>query len=164
MDAKKIAEKARKSISKFCIEECKAYCCRKGYLVLTTEEANLITKGKTKEFEEKGTLSRIKDKKYSLDLWNTEFSCPSLSKDFKCSIHKNPKRPQACKDFPLFIDGKTLKISPRCLAVRCGKLYPYIVKLLKEGYKLSEINPYADLEVNKMVIFEKHVQVFEVKK
>jgi len=155
MKAEIIAEKARKSISKFCTGECKAYCCRKGYLVLSSEEADLVTQSRTKEFEEKGILNKIRDGKYSLDLGNSEYTCPSLKKDFKCRIHKNPKRPLACKNFPLFLDEKTVKLSPRCLAVKCRKIYPYIVQLLRLGYKLAETNPYSDFEVNKMVIFEK---------
>ncbi len=48
MDAEQIAEKARKSISKFCYEECNAYCCRKGYLILNKDEVDVVTQGKKK--------------------------------------------------------------------------------------------------------------------
>ena len=44
MNAEKIANKARKSISKYCIDECHAYCCRKGYLVATPKEYRKITR------------------------------------------------------------------------------------------------------------------------
>ena len=36
--AERIANKARTCISEFCYEECNAYCCRKGYLILTEKE------------------------------------------------------------------------------------------------------------------------------
>jgi len=61
MDVEKIAKKARKSISKFCSEECRSYCCRKGYLVLTPSQADLVTQKKKKEYEDKKLLKGIKE-------------------------------------------------------------------------------------------------------
>lgn len=145
MNAEQIAEKARKSIGKYCIEECKAYCCRKGYLVLEENEVDTITQGKRKELEEKGRLKKIKDGRYSLYMGNSEFPCPSQGKDNKCMIYK--KRTQTCKDFPVFIEGKDIRLSPRCLAVRNGKLYPYERMFIAAGYKLMKCDEYGELEL-----------------
>ena len=49
-DIEQILDEARSSISKFCIEECKAYCCRKGHLTLTAKETDLITQNKLYNF------------------------------------------------------------------------------------------------------------------
>jgi Fe-S-cluster containining protein len=144
MDAEKIADKARKAIGKFCMEECKAYCCRKGYLNFGPESVDIICQGRKDELEEKKTLAKIKDGKYSLYLGNYDQPCPSL-KDYKCMIHKNPKRPLACKQFPVFLEGRTLRLSSRCLAVKQGLLYPYIKKILSLGYTISENHSYSDL-------------------
>jgi len=130
-DIKLILNEARKSISKFCIEECKAYCCRKGHLTLTAKEANLITQNKTKEFEKQGTIKKNKEV-FSLNLGK---SCPSL-KDFKCIIHKNPQRPLMCKQFPIFITEKSIRFSKGCAAVSKGLFYPYEKQFLNRGYKL----------------------------
>jgi len=81
---------------------------------------------------------------------NYDAPCPSL-KDFKCIIHKNPKRPLTCRQFPIFIDGNMIKLSPRCLAVKQGLIYPYISQLLKLGMKLSEENPFSDLDIEKTI-------------
>jgi len=137
MDAEKIARKARKSISRYCIEECKAYCCRKGYLVMSKLEADLITKKKLTSFEKSGNIKRMADGKFSLNLDFNDLSCPSL-KDFKCKVHKNISRPSVCKEFPLFLEGATIRLSSRCPAVRSGLLYPYIKRILLLGYKLQE--------------------------
>jgi Fe-S-cluster containining protein len=144
MDAEKIADRARNAIGKFCMEECKAYCCRKGYLNMGPESVDIITQGKRAELENNKTLTKINDNNYSLFLGNYNQPCPSL-KDFRCAIHKNPKRPEACRQFPVFIRGKTLSLSSRCLAVKQGLLYPYIKKILSLGYTLSENHPYSDL-------------------
>lgn len=146
MEAEKIIEEARNSIGTFCMEECKSYCCRKGYLVLTQEQVSLVSNSMRKELEDTKKLKLIMGK-YSLDL---SVTCPSL-KDYKCSIHTHENRPQACKDFPLFIDKKWIKLSPRCLAVKMNKLYPYIHQLLKLGYRLALSNPYSDSDFYKIV-------------
>lgn len=154
MDAETLAQKARKSISKFCIEECHAFCCRKGYLILKNDEVDLVTQNRKEELIQKGVLKKINDQEYSLNLTDNDMSCPSL-KDNQCLIHKNPKRPEACREFPLFLhDQNLVKLSPRCLAVKCNLFYPYICQFIRMGYKLSATNPYADLETTRMVIFE----------
>jgi Fe-S-cluster containining protein len=112
MDAETIAKKARASIGQYCMDECRAYCCRKGYLVLTLEQAKIITHDRVEEFLKTDALKRLENGRYSLNLGATPEGCPSL-KDYKCMIHKNKKRPQACKDFPVFLEGKSLKLSPR---------------------------------------------------
>src|SRR3989344_5575527 len=42
MNPETIAQQARKSISSYCINECKAYCCRKGFLVFSSKESSII--------------------------------------------------------------------------------------------------------------------------
>jgi len=143
-----IAEKARKSISRFCMEECRSYCCRKGYLNLDARNVDIVTQGRKKELEEKKILSKIDDANHSLYLGDVP--CPSL-KDYKCDIHKNNKRPIACKHFPLFIEGDTIKLSSRCLAVKQGLFYPYIHSLLKLGYKLSKTNSFSDFDFERIM-------------
>lgn len=147
MEAEAIAEKARKSISRFCIEECKSYCCRKGYLILDNSNIDLVVQGRKQELLDRKILIK-KEINYSLYLGDYEIPCPSLGKDFKCLIHKKPERPSACKQFPLFIEGNKLRLSPRCPAVKADMLYPYIARLLKMGYRLEEANPFSDFDVN----------------
>ena len=135
MNIERVVKEARKSISNFCIEECKAYCCRKGCLTLTSKEVDLITHGKTKEFEVSGTIVRKEGESYVLDLGR---SCPSL-KNFKCVIHNNPERPSICKEFPIFIKDRSISFSQGCPAVRKKLFYPYEKQFLKLGYKLTSL-------------------------
>lgn len=127
VSAEVIADNARNSISSYCFNECKSYCCRKGFLVLSLSQVKLLTNGK-----EDG-LKKISEDSYSLDL-SSNGGCPSLKED-KCVIHKNNDRPSACKEFPLFIweDG-SVKVSQRCPAVKDGLLYPYLAELKSKGY------------------------------
>jgi len=148
-EAEIIAEKARKSISRFCYEECKSYCCRKGYLNLDKNNVDLVTQGRKNELEAKKRLSKINENNYSLYIGDYSSPCPSL-KDHKCIIHKNPMRPLACKHFPLFLEKNIIKLSSRCLAVKQGMLYPYISRLLKLGYKLSKTNTFSDFDFEKV--------------
>lgn len=147
MDAEKIADEARNSISRYCIEECRSYCCRKGYLVITSEQADLILQGRRKEFEEKGVMKKIGENKYSLFLGNYDMTCPSLQKDYTCKVHKDPLRPKACQQFPLFLIGQTIRLSPRCPAVKENKLYPYVKQLLSLGYTYAKPNSFFDIEL-----------------
>ncbi|HII72491.1 TPA: YkgJ family cysteine cluster protein [Candidatus Woesearchaeota archaeon] len=133
MDAEKIAQKARRSIGMFCIEECRSYCCRKGYLVVDDSQLRLLTKYK-KDYTP--SIKPLADGKYSFFLGATDMPCPRLKPDFKCSAHRNKNRPSACKEFPLFIKGKEIILSHRCLAVRQGLLFPYVKQLEALGYKV----------------------------
>ena len=135
-----IAEEARNSLGKYCMEECKAFCCRKGFLPLKESEVDIITLGKREELLSKGVLKKNGDK-YSLDMRK---GCSAI-KDNKCQVYD--KRPKICRDFPLFIEGKIIMASPGCPAVREGKLYPYIKRLLMEGFKLSESDSFGELEL-----------------
>ena len=142
--AEKIANKARKSISKFCFEECMAYCCRKGYLVLTKYEVNKVTQGRKKELEKLELLTKLKDGNYSLNMGTPNFPCPSLQ-GYKCLVHKSLKRSKTCGDFPIFIQDDYVKLSPRCLAVKQDLFYSYIKQWLALGIKIKKDDPLADI-------------------
>ncbi len=130
-EAEKIADEARNSLGKYCIEECHAYCCRTGYLVLTEEELKKVLQGKDYKSETK----KLKQGKYSLYIGGKDKPCPSLNREFKCECYKD--RPQGCREFPLFFKGNEIILSNRCPAVREGKLYPYLARLHALGYKIN---------------------------
>lgn len=132
MDVNTVSNKARKFISKYCINECKSFCCRKGFLIITQKESDLITSGKTEEFEKSGIAIEIDEKSYALDLGK---GCPSF-KNSKCIIHTNPKRPKVCQDYPLFIEDKSIRFSEGCPAVRNKMFYSFEKQFLELGYKL----------------------------
>ena len=144
MDNERIANDARRSLSKYCYEECSAYCCRKGYLVLTEKEADIVTQGKKDEMIKEGRIKELKDGKYSMNL---SPNCPSLV-DNKCIIHKSHSRPKACKDFPLFLSTGEFMFSGRCPAVRQGKLIPYSYKLVRNGMKYIKPEDVCNVEVH----------------
>lgn len=142
--AEKLAVKARESISKYCFTECGAYCCRKGYLPMTAKQAKVVGGDEKNNLIEKGFLTKIEGGKYVLELWGDTQGCPRLD-GFKCTIHKNPDRPTACKEFPIFIWGKnTIRVSRRCPAVKEDLLYPYLAKFKLMGYELSYGSEAAD--------------------
>jgi len=143
--AEKIADEGRRSISSFCIEECKSYCCRKGYLVLNKKQVDAVVGEKKEMYKEQ--LKPLKNGKTSLFLGKSDKPCPSLREDFKCGIYTNPQRPKACSDFPLFFDHtqKLALFSPRCLAVQQNKLFPYAKRLQALGYEIAIVNEIVDL-------------------
>ena len=77
-------------------------------------------------------LVPINEKKYALGLKD---GCPSL-KNNQCVIHNNSKRPMTCKQYPIFIKDKNIRLSPNCLAVKNDLFYPYVHEFLKLGYKV----------------------------
>ncbi len=143
MDPENILKKAKKSISSFCIEECRSYCCRKGYLVLSRKELDLITDKKPGSW--KNQITELDDNRFSLFMGNSLHPCPALLPNFHCSIHKKRNRPKACKEFPVFLKGDTVYFSNRCLAVRQGLFYPYIYKLRSMGLKILFSDPLAEV-------------------
>jgi Fe-S-cluster containining protein len=141
--AQKLAVKARNSIGKYCYSECNAYCCRKGFILLKTKEARLLSGRNNKglnELKESGILTKTEKGKYVLDLSEKETGCPQL-KESKCTIHKDPDRPTACKEFPLFVwkkkGKKIIHLSGRCPAITSGILYPYIAKFKGMGFGID---------------------------
>lgn len=134
----RLAKKARESISDFCINECHAYCCRKGYLIVPENVANLMSgKNKEKLILEK-TLKELIDGKFSINFENSLGGCPSL-KDSKCLIHENKERSITCKDFPIFILGKKIKISNRCPAKKLNKFFKFEHEAKKLGYEIVDV-------------------------
>jgi Fe-S-cluster containining protein len=130
--SEKLAITARKSLSKYCYTECKAYCCRKGYLLLTAKEVKLIQNTHKKNLK----ITPTNKKKYIFNLGSNTNGCPNLQ-NYKCTIHKNPARPKACKEFPLFIwKNKTIMVTHACPAVKENKLYPYLAKFKTMKYKI----------------------------
>ncbi len=139
-----LAVMARKSIGEYCFSECDAYCCRKGYIVLNAHEADLLTDMK------KESMKMISDTEYLLELSLNKEGCARL-KDNKCVIHTNPHRPDACKNYPLFIrENKAIKVSNRCPAVNGELLYPYLAKFKLMGYSLV----YFDDHTTKIRVLE----------
>jgi hypothetical protein len=124
--AESLAISARESISSYCYNECLAYCCRKGYLLLSEKEVNLL------QMDIKNLVILPVDKRY---IFNLSKGCPNL-KEYKCIIHKNPERPKACKEFPLFICENTIVVTEDCPAVKQDMLYPYLAEFKARGYTL----------------------------
>ncbi|MBU0615231.1 MAG: YkgJ family cysteine cluster protein [Nanoarchaeota archaeon] len=145
MEIQRLLNKARRSISSYCINECKAYCCRKGYLVLTQKEHDLILKNSHEKVESLKLLKALPNNKFSLYMGNANLPCPSLL-DFKCTIHKSKNRPMVCHDFPIFIEDHEIRLSHRCPAVKEDLFYPYMARLKKLGYKIIVSSELMDSE------------------
>lgn len=143
MSGERIANKARKSISTFCMEECNAYCCRKGFLVMSEKEFNKVSGDKKEVVNALGRTTKLKNGTISMNL---EGGCPSL-KDNKCTIHKSSLRPKTCGDFPIYLKDKVAFFSPRCTAVKAGRLYPFMRALTQEGYKVTSDSPSMPIEI-----------------
>lgn len=143
--AEKIAALARKSLSKFCSEECRSYCCRKGYLVLNKNELELVSQGKKNELINQGSLRKTNDGRYSLFIGDSSQPCPSLS-GLKCLVHGHKHRPQCCRDYPLFIEGNTVRLASRCPAVSLSMLYPYTKRLQQLGFRILHPASLSDMD------------------
>jgi len=142
MTPEQVAAKARKSLASYCINECKSYCCRKGYLVLLKKQFSKVMNGKEQEYADK--VKKVGDS-FSLFMGTPDMPCPSLREDFTCGIHKSSLRPLACREFPLFIRDNTIYLSNRCPAARDGLLYPYIARLVKMGLKYHKNEEMLDM-------------------
>ena len=123
ISAENIAERARASLSYYCMYECKAMCCRKGYITLSIKEAINIL----------GSLPKSVIKEITIDLSE---GCPKL-KDNKCTIYK--ERPQICRDYPVFVKHSAVHLSEKCPAVRENKLYPFEHEFIQKGLRVIRI-------------------------
>lgn len=148
-EVERIAEDARNSLGNFCFEECGAYCCRKGYLLLTASQVKLFSEKAGKELGEIRQLKKINDDKFSMYMGEKDKPCPNLDlKELKCRIHKHPNKPSACSDFPIFVDHETrsVKLSSRCLAVRKNMFYGHEKEIVMKKYRIVKSDPMAEAE------------------
>ncbi|MFP4523330.1 MAG: hypothetical protein ACOCQQ_02690 [Candidatus Nanoarchaeia archaeon] len=139
MNIHQLADLARNSLFSYCMLECKGYCCRKGFLLLTEKELILLTADKRKSLQADGYICFIQEENvFSLNLANSFGSCPQL-KDSKCMVHNNSNRPKTCSTFPIFVneEKKEIRLSSRCYAIQENKLYPYIAQFKKLGFTLT---------------------------
>ena len=112
MNIQELVSQARNSIGEYCMNECNAYCCRKGYLVLSEKELDLLVGEKRVELVSKGDIKEQEDGSFSLHLGNHLGACPRLD-GAQCSIHKHPSRPKTCEKFPIFLDEEKKEIRRR---------------------------------------------------
>ena len=132
-----IADEARESISDFCINECHSYCCRKGYLIVSSDLANLMSGEYKERLILEKTLRELIDGKFSINFENSLGVCPSL-KDSRCLIHDNKERSLTCMDFPIFILGKKIKISNRCPAKKQNKFFKFEHEARQLGFEFVD--------------------------
>ena len=134
--AQELAVAARNSISKYCYLECNAYCCRRGYLLLSASEVGLMKDINKKDLKIMPIRTKNDKKRYIFNLGLKSHGCPNLL-NYKCTIHLNPARPKACKEYPLFIwENKTVVVTDECPAVKDNKLYSYLAEFKSLGYTL----------------------------
>lgn len=136
-EIKRLANESLTDLSDYCVNECHAYCCRKGYLIISSDEVDLIVNDKKEKLILEGNLRELIDGKFSLSFENSCGGCPSL-KDSKCLVHGKERRPKTCKDFPIFILGKKIKISNRCPGKKNNKFFKFIKEAEVLGYEIVE--------------------------
>lgn len=125
------------------MEECHAYCCRKGFLVMEKKEFKKVAQGQEEVVSALGRVKELPNGKISLYL---EGGCPSLV-DNKCSIHTSSLRPKTCGDFPVYLKDNVAFFSPRCTAVKAGKLYPFMRQLEQAGMIVKDESPFTPVEL-----------------
>ena len=124
MDAEQLVNIARNSLSDYCINTCKAKCCKKGKLVLSENEAKLLVKDIDKlEKKENGIYVLNIDKK----------NCPKLNNNM-CGVYD--RRPKTCGDFPLYLHGETLITANTCQAVNENVLNEFFERMKKVGIRI----------------------------
>ncbi len=97
-------------LSDYCIQTCKAQCCKKGKIIINLSKASLFKRGVI-------THPQIEERKDGYYELNLSPHCPNLGIDFKCTIYNTPYKPEICSEYPLFIKGKTIFASTACPAV-----------------------------------------------
>jgi Fe-S-cluster containining protein len=132
----KLAIAARNSISSYCYKECLAYCCRRGYLLLSANEVGLMNGPKIEDLKIMPKEVDTDASRFIFNIGLKTTGCPNL-KDYKCTIHKNPDRPKACKEFPLFLFENTVIVASECFAIKENKLYPYLAQFKSIGYTIK---------------------------
>ncbi len=131
-----ILDNVRNSLGNYCINECHALCCKKGYLGLHNEdEVKSITARKKTFYFKNKTLEKIENTKYRFNLEKNN-GCPNLTTTFTCNIHTNPNRPRLCKDFPIFKVKDFIITASFCPAIENKILQKEFDELREMGYRI----------------------------
>mgnify|MGYP006291316507 CR=1 FL=1 len=146
MDGEDIARRARESLSRFCMEECKSYCCRKGHLTLNKKEVDTVFREAGEDAKRTFLLKQAVKDSFVLELKCDDSGCPCFMEG-KCIIHKDPGRPKVCQDYPVFVVGDMIRLSSRCLAVRLNMLYPFVKEWMNAGYNITESYSIEDSDI-----------------
>lgn len=135
MEDLSLIDAARSSLGDYCINICKAQCCKSGFLLLKNQfEIQGVLKKKEQYSIKNKFLKKNWDGTYSFFLGNDKFHCPSL-KGTKCTIYNEKYRPKACSDFPLFVYGKSI-VTGDCPAIKEKIIDKYLDELKKQDYKI----------------------------
>lgn len=130
-----LVDAARSSLGDYCINICKAQCCKSGFLLLKDQfEIQGVLKKKEQYSIKNKFLKKNWDGTYSFFLGNSKFNCPSL-KGTICTIYYEKYRPLACSNFPLFVYGKSI-VTGNCPAIKEGIIDNYLEELKQKGYKI----------------------------
>ncbi|PLW79857.1 hypothetical protein C0585_05585 [Candidatus Woesearchaeota archaeon] len=116
-----ILDEARSALGHYCMTECNAYCCKKEAITLTKKEAELF----------KGSDQVVEKEDFQILIANP---CPKL-KDNKCTIYS--KRPNACREFPIFKKDNEIFLANLCPGIMNKKIYLQTRKLVELGYKFK---------------------------
>lgn len=132
-----ILNDARNSISSYCINTCKAKCCKKGQLFLfSKEEVSAVTKNNTQKYIDSNNIKKNDFGNFYFDL-ETNGGCPNLNiKTSMCNIHKNINKPKICSDFPLFKAKEYIVSAGTCPAVQNKMFENHFRKIEELGYKV----------------------------
>lgn len=122
--------KARNSISEYCINTCKAQCCRIGKLPLYDDEEEKII------LTNKYLKEQLEINDSGISVFNfSKFNCPHLNSNNLCEIHTF-KRPYICSHYPIFLKDEVVFFSQDCPAVKEGLLDSYALNIKKLGFVL----------------------------
>jgi Fe-S-cluster containining protein len=132
IDYEALFNKAREQISEFCINSCKALCCKKGFLPISTIDEVKIVLNKKFNYVMKNKLLEEKNNKFFLHL--EKIHCPSLQKNSKCNVYTSNLRPKICAEFPIFIYGKKIMIAEWCPAFQKGLFIDFIKEMKEKGF------------------------------
>lgn len=111
-------DKIRDSLGSYCMNECRAKCCKMGKLLLqNNKEFDLIVpKEKIEQYEQEKIIEQNPKTKNVYFDHEKVGGCQHL-KGVMCGVYKNPDKPQICRDFPIFKVGNYIMTSSFCQAV-----------------------------------------------
>jgi Fe-S-cluster containining protein len=139
-EIQRILKEARESLSDYCINVCKAFCCRTGYIKTREEKARFIAGERFEKMFKMKKIEKSKDGSYVIHL--REGGCPRLDKKTCfCTIHTHELKPITCEIFPINVKGDYFFISQRCPAIRESKLYLFTAQLAQLRLKKGNDEP-----------------------
>jgi len=147
-------------LSSLCFGICDGKCCRLNQVDWTEEQVRLIFGMKNEIIIPQNKNNAPILTKNCEGTYSTHFTrkdrCPQQDKDAKiCRIHEHPLRPQACTDYPVWVEGNELLYHWTCPGTGLKYTADLFLFAIENNFRVFEMFERKEMESGEIYTFKR---------